>query len=100
MDDFNLCGDRDELQLLDAFPPILERLTWEVATRDRESHGWMFEYGKIELLDSIGYDWLKFYLKDKDAIFKKIEDLGCTVRYSSKLELFETRFDYGWGGSW
>ena len=43
----------------------------------------MLEYGKIEEPFGMGERWLKFKLQDK--IFKKIEELGCTVRYFPKL---------------
>jgi len=99
MDDFNICDHRLYHNNLPGFglsPPLIEEVMQMATDLDETRCSWMLDWANIELWRKSDKYWLRFDLKDKDAIFKKLEDLGCTLRYSSKLSWFESRFDYGW----
>jgi len=83
--DFDLeeCSDDDTPQV-DMFPPPLEQVMWDGAASQKQ-HEWMLDYGEVTEAGNSGQCWLKFKLGDKDKIFKKIEELGCTVRHFPRL---------------
>jgi len=96
MDDFNICDHRLYQNNLPGFglsPPLIEEVMQMATDLDETRCGWMLDWADIELWRKSDKYWLRFDLKDKDVIFKKLEDLGCTLRYSSKLNWFESRFD-------
>jgi len=96
MDDFNLCehSQKDVFFCVGLFPPLIEHVMWQAAV-ENETQNWMLGWAEIKAtVSSSGEQWLKFDLKDKDAIFKELEDLGYTLRYSTKLSWFRTRFQY------
>jgi len=95
MDDFDLSehSEYGDCTAVGHFPPLLEQVMWEAAKEDKERHGWMLEYGEVEEPWGMGERWLKFKPVDKDKIFKKIEELGCTVKHFPKLgEEFTSMF--------
>ena len=53
--------------------------------RAESPHSWMLDYGNAEGIWSMEEDWLRFDSGEKDEIFKKIEEVGCTVRYFPNL---------------
>ena len=53
--------------------------------RAENPHSWMLDYGNAEGTWSMEEDWLRFDSGEKDEIFKKIEEVGCTVRYFPNL---------------
>ena len=103
MDDFDLSEHESygDLTAVGMFPPVLEQVMWGAAINllpcagnkflsfrggqhNVNPHSWMLDLGNAE---GTWYEeqWLKFDSGEKDEIFKKIEELGCTVRYFPKL---------------
>ena len=103
MDDFDLSEHESygDLTAVGMFPPVLEQVMWGAAInqlpcagnkflsfrrgqQNVNSHSWMLDLGNAE---GTWYEeqWLKFDYGEKDEIFEKIEELGCTVRYFPKL---------------
>ena len=66
------------------FPPVIEQVMWDGAASQKR-HDWMYDYGENGENSLCGERWLQFNSEDKEKIFKKIEELGCTVKYHPQL---------------
>ena len=90
-------GSYDDLTAVGMFPPVIEQVMWGAANnqlgcagsesfrhRAESPHSWMLDYGNAEDTWYIE-QWLKFDSGEKDEIFKKIEEVGCTVRHFPNL---------------